>query len=140
MAVSSSRKTGFGRKIAIGVISIVVVLAVAIGFLGFTRSGTVAVLKLAAPFLSTTDRTVTISDAGPLLTGHLRAGKITVADSKGVYAEIDGLAIDWSPLSLASLTFDASSIAANRVRRPLARNLHSCSKPVFLIAAGADQD
>lgn len=103
------------RRIVISLLSLVVVLLLAIGFIGFTRAGTDLALKLADPFLNSEDQKISISGAGPLLTGRLRIDRITVADAKGVYATVDGLAVDWSPSSLLALKLEIDRAAAQRV-------------------------
>ena len=112
----ANAKTGiFRRRFGIAVLAVVSLLVLATIFLGFSRAGTSVVLRLAQPFLTFSGQTVTITDAGPLLTGHLTAGRITVADKNGAYAEVDDLSIDWHPLALLRLNADIVSIEASRV-------------------------
>ena len=108
-----------GRWLRWGGIAVAAIAAfavVAFLLLGFTRLGTSLVLRLAAPLLETKDQTITIAGAGPLLNGHLRVERITVSDAKGVYAEIDGLAADWSPLELLALKARINTLTASRIR------------------------
>ncbi|MBB3976801.1 translocation and assembly module TamB [Rhizobium azooxidifex] len=101
---------------------LLVVILAAIGFVGFTDPGA----RLAAAFVedatAQSDTRVSISDPSGLLTGSLRAGAVTLSDREGVYAEIRNLAVDWSPLDLFALQFNADRVAAEAVtvlRRPV---------------------
>ncbi len=89
---------------------------VAILFGGFTTAGAGMVTNWLSAMLSTPDRRITIDGAGPLLTGALRVEHLAIADGEGVYAEIDNLALDWTPLDLLSGTFRALRLAADRVK------------------------
>lgn len=116
MAGTAGKARFWPRAIGIAFAVLAVVLVGAFGFLGFTRAGTSLVLSLAAPALNSVDSKITISGAGPLLTGHLRVDRITLADAKGVYAEIDGVTADWSPLDLLALKANIDLLSAKRVR------------------------
>lgn len=113
----TARRAGFWpRTLGIAMATLVILLVAAFGVLGFTRVGTSFILSLAAPALNSADSKITISGAGPLLTGHLRVDRVTLADAKGVYAEIDELAADWSPLDLLGLKANVDLLTAKRVR------------------------
>ncbi len=116
MAETAGRARFWPRALAITFAVLAILLVGAFGFLGFTRAGTSVILNLAAPVLNSADTKITISGAGPLLTGHLRADRVTVADAKGVYAEIDGIAADWSPLDLLGLKANIELLTATRIR------------------------
>ncbi|MGO7522538.1 hypothetical protein, partial [Rhizobium brockwellii] len=58
---------------------------------------------------------ITIAAPSGLLGGNLKVGSITVADTKGVYAKVQNLAVDWSPASLLTGTFHADRVAADVV-------------------------
>lgn len=116
MAGSRTKSGSKLRAVGIAVGGALVLVSVSVGFLGLTKAGTAIVLRAASPFLSSKDMTIEIADAGPLLSGYLRVGKITVADAKGVYAEVDNLSVDWSPSALLGLTFKASDVRASNVR------------------------
>lgn len=103
------------RRIMLGLLTLVFILAAAIGFLGFTSSGTAVVLRLAAPALQSPDSKITITGAGALLTGHLHVDQVTIADQKGVYATVRGLDAHWSPLALLSLKAKIASISADHI-------------------------
>ncbi len=116
MAETSGRAALWPRRLGIAVAGLLVLVVTAFGVLGFTRLGTSMILNLAAPLLNSADSKITISGAGPLLTGRLRVDRITLADAKGVYAEIDELAADWSPLDLLALKARIESLSAQRIR------------------------
>ncbi|HCL67578.1 MAG TPA: translocation/assembly module TamB [Rhizobium sp.] len=111
------------RFAAYVVVTTIALLLAAILLGGFTSLGGRIASEWLAALLSSPDRAITISDPGALLSGELRIGTITVSDTKGTYAEIRGLAIDWSPSALLSGSFDAERISAAAVdinRRPVA--------------------
>lgn len=85
-------------------------------FAGFTAPGARLVAVLIEKYASTPDQIVRINDPSALLTGDFTASSVTLFDSKGIYAEIRDVAIDWSPTALFSSRFDASSLAAGSVR------------------------
>lgn len=116
MAQTASGRRSWGSRLGIVTAVLVVLVVAAFGFLGFTRAGSSIVLNLVGPALNRADRTVTISGVGPLLTGHLRVDRVTLADAKGVYAEVEGLAADWSPLDLLALKARIELLTAQRVR------------------------
>ncbi len=101
---------------------LLVVLLAAIGFVGFTDPGARLVAAFIEDATAQSDTRVSISEPSGLLTGSLRAGKVTLSDREGVYAEIRNLAVDWSPLDLFALQFNAERVAAEAVtveRRPV---------------------
>jgi translocation and assembly module TamB len=117
--------SGLIRLIAIVVaafVAIAVALVLAIGFApGVTRFAVDEVAKLA----STPDRMITVTDPSGVLTGKLRAGSVTLSDTKGIFAQVYGLSIDWSPTALLSGTFHAQMITADKLdfaRAPVATN------------------
>ncbi|WP_275785477.1 translocation/assembly module TamB domain-containing protein [Pararhizobium gei] len=85
-------------------------------FAGFTAPGARVVAKLIEKYASTPDQIVRINDPSALLTGDFTASSITLFDSKGVYAEIREIAIDWSPTALFSKRFQAAMLSAGSVR------------------------
>ena len=91
------------------------VLLAAVGIAGFTDFGARIAAGYIEELASTPQQTVTIVDPSSLLTGRLSVGAITLADSRGVYAEIRGLSVDWSPLALLSHRFDAERVTATSV-------------------------
>lgn len=101
---------------------LVVVFLGVVGFVGFTDAGA----RLAASFIedatANSDTRIAITKPSGLLTGNLRAGAITLSDRDGTYAEIRDLAVDWSPLDLLFLQFNAQRVSASNLlvsRRPV---------------------
>ncbi|OWV90796.1 filamentous hemagglutinin adherence factor [Rhizobium sp. R72] len=92
-----------------------VLLAIAIGVLGFTSFGARIVTDRVASSLSNRDMTIKVQEPEGLLTGGLRASQIVLSDTKGVFAQIDGLAIDWNPLALLTGRFHARSVEASAI-------------------------
>ncbi|RUM25083.1 filamentous hemagglutinin adherence factor [Rhizobium vallis] len=115
------RLTGY----AVGVTLILAVAALAI--FGFTSFGARIVTEKIASTLSNRDMTITVHEPEGLLTGGLRAAEISLSDTRGVFAEIHGIAIDWNPLALLTGTFHAKrfEIAAIDVLRKPVRTLPS---------------
>ncbi|MCO6180283.1 translocation/assembly module TamB domain-containing protein [Ciceribacter sp. RN22] len=97
-------------------------LVVAIVLGGFTSFGGRLLSGWIAELASTPDRRITISDPGPLLSGRLRVGTVTIADTKGTYATVRDLAVDWTPSALLAGRFRADRIAATAIeidRQPI---------------------
>ncbi|MFS8147305.1 translocation/assembly module TamB domain-containing protein [Rhizobium sp. BR 249] len=129
------RLTGY----AVGVTLILAVAALAI--FGFTSFGARIVTERIASTLSNRDMTIEVREPEGLLTGGLRAAEISLSDTKGVFAEIHGIAIDWNPLALLTGTFhakrfeiDAISVLRKPVRtlpsRPAAENSGGFGLPI----------
>lgn len=116
MAETSGSGNVWRRRLGFAVATLAVLLIAAFGVLGFTRVGTSVVLSLVSPVLNSADSKITISGAGPLLTGRLRVDQVTLADAKGVYARIDGLSADWSPLDLLAFKARIDLLTARRIR------------------------
>lgn len=96
-------------------LGLVILALVAVAYLGFTASGARFVAKKVAGLVSTPGQTVSVDISSPLLGGALQAPEITLADSQGVYARVTGLDVDWSPVALLQLRFQAQSIRAERI-------------------------
>ncbi|MBB3915723.1 translocation/assembly module TamB domain-containing protein [Rhizobium fabae] len=110
------RLTGY----ALGVTLILAVAALAI--FGFTAFGARIVTEKIASTLSNRDMTIEVREPEGLLTGGLRAAEITISDTRGVFAEIHGIAVDWNPLALLTGTFHAKRFeidAINVLRKPV---------------------
>lgn len=96
------------------------VIAIVLG--GFTSFGGRLLSSWIAELASTPDRRIAISDPGPLLSGKLRIGTVTISDTKGTYATVRNLAVDWTPSALLAGRFRADRIAAATIeidRRPV---------------------
>ncbi|OLP42820.1 translocation/assembly module TamB domain-containing protein [Rhizobium oryziradicis] len=114
--------SSLGRYCIYGLCIIAGLLAIALTLVGTTQFGTRFVSDLVASLVSKPNRIVAIDNVSGLLDGHLRAGRITVSDANGTYAQVKDLSIDWSPLALLSKRFAASNIEAASVsvtREPL---------------------
>ncbi|NKK56828.1 filamentous hemagglutinin adherence factor [Rhizobium leguminosarum bv. viciae] len=110
------RLTGY----AVGATLILAVVALAI--FGFTSFGARIVTEKIASALSNRDMTIEVREPQGLLTGGLRAAEISISDTRGVFAEIHGIAIDWNPLALLTGTFHAKRFeieAINVLRKPV---------------------
>lgn len=104
------------------VAAMIALFVVAILLGGFSRTGSQFLADRIAAFVSTDNRQITLSGTGPLLSSAFSVERITVADSQGIYATIDKLALDWTPRDLIRKRFTAESISAERVtleRAPL---------------------
>lgn len=99
-------------KLAVLLVFLAVLLVLLIGFTPF--GARIAADRIAG-LVSKPGQIVTIAAPSGLLTGALRVGQITLADSKGIYATIDDLAVDWSPSALISATFRAEAITAGHI-------------------------
>lgn len=104
-----------------------VIAAVAIAILGYTAAGNHFLADQLASRLSTPDMQLRIEGARGLLAGKFQIDRVVVADTKGPFAELDAVAVDWSPLNLLGAEFDAERIAAARVRidRPPIQTIES---------------
>ncbi|MDR6901067.1 translocation/assembly module TamB domain-containing protein [Rhizobium miluonense] len=103
------------RWIAYAVLAILLLVIAAVLVVGLVPSATGYAVDQVAKIASTPDRTIAIAAPSGLLNGNLRVGSITVSDTKGSYAKVQNLAIDWSPLSLLTGTFHADRVAADVV-------------------------
>jgi translocation and assembly module TamB len=96
--------------------TLLVALLLIVAFLGFTVPGARVVAWAIEKYAGTPDQIVRISDPGALLTGDFTAGSVTLFDGEGVYAEVRDLSVDWSPVELLSLRFDAGNVSAGSIR------------------------
>ncbi|MDL2399478.1 translocation/assembly module TamB domain-containing protein [Rhizobium mayense] len=103
------------RLIGYAIVAILVLAIAAVLIVGFVPAATSYAVDQVAKLVSTPDHTITIAEPSGLLTGNLRVGSITVADTKGTFAKVQDLAIDWSPASLLTGTFHADRVAAGTV-------------------------
>ncbi|EJZ16457.1 hypothetical protein, partial [Rhizobium sp. Pop5] len=107
--------------------AILILAVIALAIFGFTTFGARIVTERIASTLSNRDMTITVREPEGLLTGGLRAAEISLSDTRGIFAEIHGIAIDWNPLALLTGTFHAKrfEIAAIDVLRKPVRTLPS---------------
>ncbi|OJF96463.1 translocation/assembly module TamB domain-containing protein [Pararhizobium antarcticum] len=85
-------------------------------FIGFTAPGARLAASMIEKYASTPDQIVRINDPSALLTGNFSAATVTLFDSKGIYAELRELKVEWSPTALFSSRFDAATVTAGSVR------------------------
>ncbi|WP_461512647.1 translocation/assembly module TamB domain-containing protein [Rhizobium mongolense] len=110
------RVIGFATGVAL------ILAAIAIAIFGFTSFGSRIVTAEVAEALSNRDMKIAVREPSGLLTGGLRAAEITVSDTRGVFAQITGLSIDWNPLALLRGAFHASELSlgsVNIIRKPV---------------------
>lgn len=101
---------------------IVALLVAAVLFVGLTPTGARFAASQVSALVSTPDQKIEISPPQGLLTGRLRLDNVTISDRDGSFARLNGIAVDWSPLSLLTGTFHADMISAKSVdfdRTPL---------------------
>ena len=65
--------------------------------------------------LSTPDRQVTLSGLDGVFSANPKVERITVADSDGIWLELDGVEVDWNRAALFDRTIDIKSIKAAKV-------------------------
>lgn len=122
-----------------GVLMVVAIVALAV--LGYTVTGNQLLADQIATRVSTPDMQLRIEGARGLLAGNFRVDRVTVADTKGEFAEIDDIAIDWSPWSLLTARFDAERIAVARIkidRPPLQTTESAPSEGAFSLPVEVD--
>jgi translocation and assembly module TamB len=101
---------------------VLILAAAAIAIFGFTSFGSRVVTQQVAEILSNRDRRIVVREPGTLLSGGLRAAEITVSDTRGVFAQINGLSINWNPLALVRGSFDAQEVSIGSItviRKPV---------------------
>ncbi|WP_321383234.1 translocation/assembly module TamB domain-containing protein [Rhizobium sp.] len=111
-----------GRYCIYGLCILAGMLAIVLTLVGTTQFGTRFVGDLVASLVSKPNRQITIDTLSGVLNGHLKVGTITIADANGVYANLNALSIDWSPLALLSKRFEASNVTLGSfalTRQPL---------------------
>jgi translocation and assembly module TamB len=103
-------------RAAIAAIGVLFVMALGVVlFVAFTPVGGDLAASRISSLVSTPDRTITFTRPKGLLTGDLRVGDLVLSDSKGTYAKISGIEIDWSPTALITGEFRADRISASTV-------------------------
>jgi translocation and assembly module TamB len=93
----------------------VVLAVIAIAVLGYSATGNQFLADQIASRVSTPDLQLRFDGARGLLAGNFRLDRVTASDSKGQFATLDDVAIDWSPFDLLGFQFTAERIAAARV-------------------------
>jgi translocation and assembly module TamB len=102
--------------LAAAAVAIVLIMGLGIFlFVGLTPAGGRIAAERVAEILSTPDRTIEFSRPEGLLSGELRLEDLTLSDSQGPYAQLSGIAIDWSPTALVSGVFRAEHVSVNQI-------------------------
>ncbi|UVC11366.1 translocation/assembly module TamB domain-containing protein [Rhizobium sp. TH2] len=96
-----------------GVLGLVLIALILL--VGYTATGNQFAADQIASRISTPDMQVTIEGARGLLAGKFRVDRVELADTKGKYAELKDIELDWSPLDLLSAQFHAQRIAVSDV-------------------------
>lgn len=103
-------------RAAIAAIGVLFVMALGVVlFVAFTPVGGDIAASRISSLVSTPDRSITFTRPEGLLTGDLRVGALTLSDSKGPYAQINSIEIDWSPTALITGEFRADRITAGAI-------------------------
>ena len=95
---------------------LIVFAIIALAVLGYTATGNQFLADQIASRVSTPDMRISIDGARGLLAGDFRIDHVTVADTRGTFAEAEDIAIDWSPWSLLAAEFSAQRIAAGKIK------------------------
>lgn len=105
---------GFIRYGAHGVFGLAVLGGALFGFIQ-TPPGKSLLASTASRLASGNGLEVRITDIGGFVPSDLKVGRIELADSKGIFATIDGLELAWSPLALTGGLVSADNIAARKI-------------------------
>ena len=95
-------------------LSIALVVGV-IAVLTLTQKGRENLAGLISSMASSPGSSVRIVGLSGIWSGPLKIDNLVLEDSDGAWLAARGIAIDWSPLSLLSSTFEASLVHADRV-------------------------
>ncbi|QLF68627.1 translocation/assembly module TamB [Peteryoungia desertarenae] len=115
MTLMKSAFFWIGRIIAAAFAVVMTLLIVGLLLGGFTRFGAEFAAEQIAGLISSENQQIRIEGPSPLLRRELTIDRITVADKEGVYAQVDDLSLQWSPLDLLSGRFTADRIFAETV-------------------------
>eukprot|EP00913_Durusdinium_trenchii_P019336 g18177.t1 len=103
-------------RAAIAAVGVLFVMALGVVlFVALTPTGGQIAADRISSLVSTPDRTISFSRPEGLLSGDLRIDGLTLSDSKGPYAQISGIEIDWSPTALVKGEFRAERVSASAV-------------------------
>ncbi|MBU2191956.1 MAG: translocation/assembly module TamB, partial [Alphaproteobacteria bacterium] len=94
------------------------VLALAFGaiiVLTMTERGRDNLAGLISDFISTPEQSVRLRGIDGIWTGELTLDSLAIGDKEGTWLVGRGVAVDWSPLALFSMTFRAERIFAERI-------------------------
>lgn len=110
------------RYVLYAAIVVLLLAVVAVGYLTLTGPGRSTLSGIVSDLASSPQQGVEVSDISGIWSGALRVGAVEVSDSDGTWLALTGVAVDWSPLDLASRRFTASRVHADKVdvrRQPL---------------------
>ncbi|WP_159951737.1 translocation/assembly module TamB domain-containing protein [Rhizobium sp. 18065] len=111
------RIIGWTLRIFAGLVATLVTLTILVIVIGgLSASGSQFLANQIAALISKDNQQISIVAPSPLLSQTLTVERITVADTKGPYATIEGLALDWTPLDLLSRRFTADKLSARSIR------------------------
>lgn len=111
------RIIGWTLRIFAGLLATLVTLTILVIVIGgLSASGSQFLANQIAALISKDNQQITITAPSALLAETLTVERITVADSGGTYATIEGLALDWTPLDLLSRRFTAEKLSARSIR------------------------
>lgn len=99
---------------AVGVLIVLAIVTLTV--LGYTAWGNQFLADQIASRISTPDMQLRIEGIRGLLAGNVRADRVTASDTRGTFAEVEDIAIDWSPWSLLTAEFDADRIAVAKIK------------------------
>ena len=102
------------RRTAIAALALVVVVVAAFGLL-HTRPGLDFAADRLARALSDGETTVGIEGLAGSVASSLRVSRITLADEKGVFAEVENAGLDWKLWSLLGGTIEIDALTARRI-------------------------
>jgi translocation and assembly module TamB len=106
------------RLLRYGAIGLVAVVALALGAAAvftLTERGRSNLASIVSTAISGEGTRIEVSGIDGVWTGRLRASEVVVADAKGPWLALRGVAVDWSPLALLGFTFEAERIHADRI-------------------------
>ncbi|MFI0843318.1 translocation/assembly module TamB domain-containing protein [Mesorhizobium sp. IMUNJ 23232] len=118
--------------------TVLIVLAFVVGALAvltLTGKGRENLASMISDFASSPDRKVRIAGIDGIWSGNFSLNQLVLEDSEGPWLAVRGIEVDWSPISLLWLKFDAERVAAERVE--FARLPKPSSKPPAKSGSGS---
>ncbi|WP_180898634.1 translocation/assembly module TamB domain-containing protein [Martelella soudanensis] len=94
---------------------VIVIIAAAVILIGYTEPGANFAVRQVTKRIASPDFAVHVGRVSAPLTGNFTVDSVTVSDIKGPYAEIEGIALDWSPMALLRGRFAADSLSARTI-------------------------
>jgi autotransporter translocation and assembly factor TamB len=113
---------GFARGFFATLLAILLLVAAAVAWLGYTATGNRFLADRIAAQVSTPDMQLSFEGPHGLLDGRFHIDRVTVADTKGEFARIEDVDLYWSPWGLLGGRFHAERVAAAKVvvsRKPV---------------------